>query len=99
MRTYSTIADAIYELHQQGFTNDFQIAGNDLLWIQEKFFIRMGEFAIVEYHKIEEFIVFGIIALHHNVKGILLSNYKKHSRMMSPVLVKKLNEINIVDTD
>jgi len=94
MKIYSNTADVIYDLHKQGFTNDFCIVGNDLLWIQENLFIRMGEFVIVEYHRIEESIVFGIIALHHNIKGILLNRPKSNSKNISPVLVKKLNELN-----
>jgi hypothetical protein len=96
MKAYSNKTDAIYDLHKQGFTTDFHIADNDLLCIQENLFIRMGEFVIVEYYKIEESLVFGIIALHHNIKGILLSKSKNYSKNISPVLVKKLNELDIV---
>ena len=97
MKAYSNKTDAIYDLHKQGFTTDFHIAGNDLLCIQENLFIRMGEFVIVEYYKIEESLVFGIIALHHNIKGILLSKSKNYSKDISPVLVKKLNELSTVE--
>jgi hypothetical protein len=97
MKAYSNKTDAIYDLHKQGFTTDFHIAGNDLLCIQENLFIRMGEFVIVEYYKIEESLVFGIIALHHNIKGILLSKSKNYSKNISPVLVKKLNELGTVE--
>jgi|SRR4030095_7066396 len=95
MNTYSNSTDAIFDLHKQGFTNDFQLAGNDLLWIQENLFIRLGEFVIVEYYRIEESIVFGIIAFHHNIKGILLSKSRRNSKFISPVLTKKLNELKI----
>jgi hypothetical protein len=97
MTAYSNKTDAVYDLHRQGFTSDFRLAGNDLLCIQENLFIRMGEFAIVECYKIEESLVLGIIALHHNIKGILLSKSKTYSKNMSPVLVKKLNELNAVE--
>jgi hypothetical protein len=77
MKTYSNKIDAISDLHRQGFTDDFQLAGNDLLWVQENLLIRVGEFAIAEYYKIEESIVIGIVALHHNIKGILLGRFKR----------------------
>jgi hypothetical protein len=96
MKSYLNKTDVIVNLHSQGFTDDFKLAGNDLLWIQENIFIRVGEFAIVEYYKIEELIVFGIVALHHNIKGILLSRIKSDSNNMAPVLIKKLNELNAV---
>jgi hypothetical protein len=102
MKTYSNKTDAISDLHRQGFTNDFQLIGNDLLWVQGKSFIRAGEFSILEYIEISdfknimnEFIVFGIIAPYHNIKGILLNHYKSYTDVTPPVLVKKLNESGI----
>ena len=102
MKTYSNRTDAISDLHEKGFTYDFHLIGNDLLWVQEKLFIRAGEFSILEYFKISDaknkmndFIVFGIIAPYHNIKGILLSHYRRHTKVMPPVLVKKLNELGI----
>lgn len=102
MKTYLSAASAIGDLHMQGFTNDFQLFGNDLLLVQEGLLVRAGEFAIVKYHKIEsqrgnmhDQFVFGIIALCHNVKGILLNRFK-NKKSMSPVLIKKLNELSIL---
>ncbi|MES1215284.1 MAG: hypothetical protein ABUT20_07200 [Bacteroidota bacterium] len=100
MRSYTNASDAISDMHRDGFTNDFQLFGNDLLWIQEGFFIRAGEFAIIEYHKVntpgsghgEDLLVFGIFLPYHNIKGILLSHYNSYTQKTPPVLVKKLNE-------
>src|SRR3954454_22462180 len=82
MILYTSGPDAISDLHQRGFTNDFQLFGNDLLWIQEGFFIRAGEFAILEYHRVNstddngknELNVFGIFLPYHDIKGILLND-------------------------
>ena len=102
MNIYSNRTDVISDLHERGFTNDFQLIGNDLLWVQEKLFIRAGEFSILEYFKInessnkqDEIIIFGIIALYHNIKGILLDHYKSYSDVTPPVIVKKLKELGI----
>ena len=101
MKMYSNATDAISDLHMQGFTSDFHLSGNDLLWVQEGFLIRAGEFAIVRHYKIEEaknrmnkLAVFGVIALYHNIKGILLNHFKDYSERTPPVLVKKLNELS-----
>ena len=101
MKPYFDTAAAVNDLHMQGFTCDFQLFGNDLLLVQEGLLVRAGEFAIVKYYKIErrstimhEQFVFGIIALYHNVKGILL-NRIKNKKSLSPVLIKKLNELSI----
>jgi len=101
MKLYSNANDAITDLHMQGFTNDFHLSGNDLLWVQEGLLVRAGEFAIVRCYKIEEaknrmnkLVVFGVIALYHNIKGILLNHFRDYSETTPPILVKKLNELN-----
>lgn len=102
MKIYSNGPDAIYDLHRKGFSNDFQLFGNDLLWVQEKVSIKAGEFAILEYYKIagskynkNELIVFGIIALYHNIKGILIIHNGSDIDSTPPVLIKKLNELGV----
>jgi hypothetical protein len=102
MKNYLSRTDIISDLHRKGFTNDFQLFGNDLLWVQGKFFIRAGEFSILEYFKVNdaknsmnELVVFGIIAPGHNIKGILLNHYKSYTDDTPPVLIKKLKESGI----
>jgi hypothetical protein len=74
-------ADAVSELHKRGFTDDFQLLGNVLLWVQGKVLIKSGEFAILECHTVcgtkkrrKGFNVYGIVAPFHNSKGILISH-------------------------
>jgi len=92
MKIYSNRADVITDLHRQGFTDDFHLIGNDLQWVQENIIIRMGEFTIAEYYKVEGSMVFGIVAIHYNIKGILLKRLES-SNKIAPVLLKKLNEL------
>ena len=103
MKIYSNGPDAIYDLHRKGFSNDFQLTGNDLLWVQEKISITAGEFAILEYYKISrskydknELVVFGIIALYHNVKGVLIIHNNGDLDRTPPVLTKKFNELVVI---
>ena len=94
MQIYLTDADAVSKLHKNGFTNDFQLVGNELWWVQEKLCIKMGEFTILECHKIAErgssVIVFGIITTDHNIKGILISHYKTHKAIAHSVLANSI---------
>jgi len=103
MKIYLSPADAVSDLHKKGFTNDFQLIGNDLLWVQEKILIKIGEFAIVEYHKLidaqekmEQYIVLGIYAPWHNIRGILVNHYKRENGILPPVIKKKLNELRVL---
>jgi len=101
MLPYVSKNEAIEDLHRRGFNNDFQLFGNDLLWVQEKIFIRMADFEIAEYHHLllpqstrTDSIVFGVISNHHHVKGILLNDYSAYILKTPSVIEKKINELN-----
>ena len=100
MNIYLTEQEAIDDLHKKGYDNDFHLFGNDLLWIQKKIFIRPGNFSIVECHRFrnptkegKETIVFGIIAISHAAKGIMLNDYSNYTMRTPPVIVSKLAEM------
>ena len=91
MKIYSNGPEAIYDLHKKGYSNDFQLLGNDLVWVQENVSIRAGELAILEYYKIPSskhdkniLTVFGIFALYHNIKGIFIIVQCRGYRLMAP---------------
>lgn len=100
MEIYLTKTEAIYGLHSRGFINDFSLFGNDLLWIQQKRFIRAGNFSIIEYHRFydharkgTEVIVFAIVATLCDAKGILLNDYSGYMSITPPIIIKKLAEM------
>jgi hypothetical protein len=102
MKIYLTEQDAVCDLHEKGFIQDFQILGNDLMWVQEKLLVRAGEFVIKECHQFNGrsqkgagIMIFGVIALYHNVKGILIRHYTNNSLKIPPVILKKLKDLFI----
>ena len=87
MKKYTTAAEAVTDMHERGYTSDFQLFGNDLLWVQEKTFIRMGLFAIIEYHRFwnpaaqdTDLVLLGVISTYHNIRGILFIDFVSHPR-------------------
>ena len=100
MKIYLSVENAITSMHERGYINDFQLSGNDLLWVQGKIFIRTTDFSIVEYHRFTntkkngaDQILFGIVALNNSTRGILLNHYSHYTLITPPVIVKKLNEM------
>lgn len=90
MSKYTAKYEAIIDLHERGYCEDFQWVGNDLLWSQGKEMIRAGDFSIKEYYVFFDskplktrLIILGIIGLHHNIKGILIHRYKKYQFRMT----------------
>lgn len=101
MKKYLTKAEAIIDMNDRGYTTDFKLVRNDLFWVQGKFSIRAGDFSVTGYHHFSDssgrtrgLIVFGIITFNHNLRGILINDYSKHTNFAAPVLLKKMNEMN-----
>jgi hypothetical protein len=82
MNTNFKKQEAVIDLHEKGFTDDFQFVGKDLLWVQGKTYVQSGEFSVLESHRfvtknkgiIQSGLILGIQSLHHNAKGILIQH-------------------------
>jgi hypothetical protein len=99
MFNYSNYHQAIIDLHDRGFSEDFVLFGNDLLWIQEKTFVSDEDFSIQEcYHfdfpekNIDDLVIFGIITVCRNIKGILMNHYT-YSSAIPAVIIHKLKKM------
>jgi hypothetical protein len=98
-KNYRHYADAIIDLHERGYCQDFVLFGNDLLWVQEKTFIRSNDFSILECHQFghpggqhEDLVILGILASVDNVRGILMNHYTYTSKIPK-VIISKLSKM------
>ena len=99
MKIYLNRTEAVIKLHEKGYTEDFELFGNDLLWIQEKIFIRPKDFVIAEVHRFpevdgNEVIVFGVIANAGSTKGILIKDCGKSESDTPEIIRTKLAQMN-----
>jgi hypothetical protein len=100
MKKYPTPKDAIIDMHERGYGQDFHLLGNDLIWCQEKISVRAGDFLIRELHRFCKpnrretgTLVFGVLALSHQAMGILIYHYSNYKLNAPPVILKKINEL------
>lgn len=98
MKKYFSKSEAIIDLHERGFTEDFQLSGNDLLWIQRKTFVRQKDFSIVECHSIsdspgKETFILGVITNGLLASGILMNHCKSHSDKTPAIIHRKLKKM------
>ena len=100
MDFYGSEQDAVFGLHKQGYINDFHLFGNDLLWTQQKIFIRVANFSIIEYHRFlkpdkpgREIIVFAVALKQYNVKGIMMNDYPSYTPGTPAVIVGKIKKM------
>ena len=101
MINYSNYHEAVIALHERGFSEDFVLFGNDLLWVQEKTFVTPEDFSIIECHHVdfprdnmEDLVIFGIMTFCRNIKGILMNHYSySNSSSIPRVVIEKLKEM------
>ena len=98
--TFKFLRDLVSTLHQNGFDHDFTFSGNEILWVQQKKFMRAGDFAVLEWHwlykegkKVKNVLVLGLSALPQGTKGILIVNSKNGHSQQPPILMGKFNEL------
>jgi len=98
MKIYFSKCEVVIDLHERGFTEDFQLIGTNLLWVQRKIFLRQKDFSILEYHSFidsfgKETFIFGIIANGLFANGILINHYKSYTDKTPVIIQSKLKEI------
>jgi hypothetical protein len=91
---YDTVANAINNLRQQGFTVDFNLEGNCLVCPGSK--IALDDFTIVEVYRYEgdtdpsdEAAVYAI-ASAEGIKGVLVTAYGASADALSEEMLEKL---------
>ena len=101
MIIYLTKTQAVISMHERGFIDDFQLFGDNLLWVQHKIFIRPADFIIIEYHRFSrsfkkgsDDILFGVVIINTQVKGILLNHYSCYTLSTPAIIRRKLQEMN-----
>ena len=99
MNKYSCYQQAINDLNERGYLQDFVLFGNDLLWVQRKQFIRSEDFDILECYQLghpdgrtEDLVILGIKALSSDILGILLNHYS-YTQSVPKVIINKLSKL------
>jgi hypothetical protein len=99
MKVYINKWAAITGLHESGFTEDFVLSGNKILWVQQKILLLQEDIQFLEYHCFDsasgnKMIIFGLITKCSYSKGILIVHQKNHKSKMIPVIDKELVSIS-----
>jgi hypothetical protein len=98
MKIYLSARSVVDDLHQRGFTDDFELKKNSLLWVQKRIILEPDQFLIIECHRFldaqgNKLIISGIFSIHYNVKGILINRYNNFRNNCPPVIEKKIKNL------
>lgn len=97
IETYDTVSQAVEGLRKQGYTEDFNIAGNCLECAAREIKLLHDEFKVDKLFRFEgmtdpgdEAAVYAISSHKHDHKGILVSAYGIYADEVTEELVKAL---------
>lgn len=96
--SFDTVTEALGWLRQQGFTVDFNLSENCLLYNNGNQSLDATEFSIDYFFRFEgntdpddEDIVYGINSSKADIKGVLISAFGMYADMISTEMIKKLS--------
>jgi hypothetical protein len=95
--------DVVINLHEKGFTDDFQLIGSNLLWVQGQTYLRRDECSVLEFYEFAETnkatehsrLILGIQCLHHNAKGILIQELQAKEYLKTETVEKDLKKSGV----
>lgn len=95
--SFDTVTEALFWLSEQGFTKDFNIAEDCIVFNNGEQSLSPNEFNIEYYFRFEgdtdpgdEDIVYGISSAKNDIKGVLMSAFGMYADSMSVEMIRKL---------
>ena len=104
MVVFTNFCDVIVDLHERGFTEDFEVNRKGIVWIQEHVTIGQREFLVTECYRFldrrgNEIVICAIVSPLYKVKGILLMRNLKYARSHTAFMERKIAYLSSVVAD
>ncbi len=100
MRSYDTMTEAITDLQERGYTENFNLEKNYLLCEDREIYLHPQDFEVEQAFRFEgntdpgdENVVYAISSPKHHLKGILVSAFGAYADIESSALIAKLQYI------
>ena len=97
MENYTNRAEAIIDLQNRGYDQDFVIKNEHILCLQDSELISPDDFEIVDAYKFEgakrlkdNYVIYAIRSIRNDLKGILMMSYSAFTKGLSIHLWSKL---------
>jgi hypothetical protein len=82
MLSFSNSYKAVRDMHERGYTDDFELRDAEIFWVQEKMLLNQDELAVLEYFRIHQdslarndIVILGVCLSSQGVKGILMHRF------------------------
>lgn len=95
MKLFVNIYEVISDLHERGFTDDFESMISNIMWVQERQILKKEDFLVTECYRFlniqgNEILICAIVSVNFQVKGILVNHYEKDNFRPQLMLEKKI---------
>src|SRR5213080_750051 len=98
MKQYVTLTETMNELHNEGYTEDFNLKQNCLECRNGQFKVFADEFSVDKYFRFEgesnpsdAAILYAISSESHQLKGVLVNAYGIYSEAVTDEMLRKLD--------
>jgi hypothetical protein len=104
MKVFVNIYEVISDLHERGFTDDFEVRAIGIMWVQERQLLKKEDFLITECHRFlnvqgNEIVICAIVSMNFQVKGILVNHYEKRNSYRPMMIEKKISDLSSCVSD
>lgn len=104
MKVFVNIYEVIADLHEKGFTDDFEVKAIGIMWVQERQLLKKDDFLITECHRFlnvqgNEIVICAIVSMNFQVKGILVNHYEKGNSCRQVMIEKKIADLSSCVSD
>jgi hypothetical protein len=104
--SYASKAEAIIDLQERGYDYDFILKNECILCIQQSEDICPDDFEVTEAYRFDgesrmrdNYIIYAVRSLNHNLNGILMASYSRLTNGLSIHLWSKLaNNLDLFET-
>lgn len=103
MKVYLSLCEVFVDMRERWYTDDFELNGDRIYWIQKGLALNPDEFLIIECHRFlgkrgDNLTIFGIVSPRFLVKGIILYRYNTPFIKCPSIIFKKVEElVSLVD--
>lgn len=98
MQTYDTLTEALTDLQERGYTEDFNLTEHCLFCKGHELEIHPEDFEVDEFYRFEgetdpgdSMVLYAISAHFSKLKGTLLDAYGAYADNLTPAMVEKLH--------
>lgn len=98
MKTYDTLTEALSDLQERGYTEDFNLTEHCLFCKGHELEIHPEDFEVDEFYRFEgetdpgdSMVLYAISAHTSKLKGTLLDAYGAYADNLTPAMVEKLH--------